>query len=498
VVTIELRLLATMLYSGDFSPIAQGEITEEHFNTDHGKALCSFVLNYHLETGGRPRWPSLSQVRERMKHLDLPNPDPGDSVEGLAHEMKMDKLRADIRAMSTELELVSKMPAPLSELDKIANRVRKLCEPVQRARHMSLKDAIHGILDEYDLGNVLPSGIPWPWPSLTKATRGMHRKEFYVFAGRPKSRKTFTATEVAVRAFMDHGERVLFFSPEMPPRQVMLRSIAHMARVRYTEFKNGELDKAEVEKLLDVADRFGTVEGEDETAYRFRFRSANPEFQDRLPPSFDVVQSTGKDVMWMQTQIETFQPTIILCDSFYRQEGGKKYDSDWKAVSAVSRRLKDMTMEMNIVTIGTMQMNRGAERQIGDLSNVALADAIGQDADAIFRVVTGKIEGDERSAIVTLGAREVPFDGILINNKPCWDMGEIGVITNMKQVKALMEKEDTEEEDAGPKKGKGVTKKNQPQDGAVKAAARIAAQKTDGIDSWDGIDAAIDGEDDEM
>ena len=476
-VTIELRLLATMLYSGDFSPIAQGEITEEHFNTDHGKALCSFVLNYHLETGGRPRWPSLSQVRERMKHLDLPNPDPGDSVEGLAHEMKVEKLRSDIRAISTELELISKMPAPMGELDRLSARMRKLSEPVQRTKHLSLRDAIHGILDEYDLGNVLPAGIPWPWPSLTKATRGMHRKEFYVFAGRPKSRKTFTATEVAVRAFMDHGERILFFSPEMPPRQVMLRAIAHMARVRYTEFKNGELEKAEMAQLFDVAERFGTLDGEDEGAYRFRFRNAHPEFRDRLPPSFDIVQSTGKDIAWMQTQIELFQPSIILCDSFYRQEGGKKYDSDWKAVSAVSRKLKDLTMELNIVTIGTMQMNRGAEKQIGDLSNVALADAIGQDADAIFRVVTGKIEGDDRSAIVTLGAREVPFDGILINNKPCWDMGEIGVITNMKQVKALMEKEDAEgDDDSQP--SKKPSKKNQPQNGSLKAAASIASAKT--------------------
>ena len=117
------------------------------------------------------------------------------------------------------------------------------------------------------------------------------------------------------------------------------------------------------------------------------------------------------------------------------------------------------------------------------LSNVALADAIGQDADAIFRVVTGKIEGDDRSAIVTLGAREVPFDGILINNKPCWDMGEIGVITNMKQVKALMEKEDAEDGD-DPSHKKNGNKKSQPQDGTVKAAAKIAASKTGSASDW--------------
>lgn len=478
-VNLELRLLSTMLASGDFSPIAQGDITDEHFQTDQAKAVYSFVTGY-ASMGSGERWPSLSIIRSRFSSVDLPDPDPGDRVRALAHEVRMEKLRSDLRVISTELEGLSKVPDPLPEIDRTTARLRKLSEPVRKTKHMSLKSVIGDILNDYDMGNILPEGIPWPWPSLHKATRGMHRKEFYIFAGRPKARKTFVAGHVGVDAFMTHGERVLFFTPEMPPRQIMLRCVADMAKIRYTEFKNGELDHAEVSRLIDVANDFGILDGEDEEVYSFRLKE-NPRYTgDKPPPSFDVIQSTGRDVAWLQTQIELFNPSIILCDSFYRQEGGKRYESDWKAIAAVSRRLKDITMEMNIVTIGTVQMNRGAEKEVGTLSNLALSDAIGQDADAIFRVITGKIEGDDRSAVVVLGGREVPFDGILINNRPCWDFEEIGVITNKKQVTDLMNKDDEEEEGEGEegkktggKKGpkrKGEGKPDTPQIGTVNIA----------------------------
>ncbi len=483
-INLELRLLSTILKTGDYSPIAGGDITADHFQTDQGKAIYNFIATYAYTTNSAAPYPSLAIARQRFGSAHLPDPDPSDDVRALTYEVTLEKLRADVRILATDLEVVSKVTDPLPELEKANAKLTKLSEPVRRTKHMSLRMEISNILSEYDQGNILPNGIPWPWPSLTKATRGMHRKEFIIFAGRPKSRKTFVATEVGVRSVIDQGERVLFFSPEMPPRQIMLRAVASMARVRYSEFKNGELNNAEIDRLCSIADTFGSLEGEDDAGYSLRLK-CGAQFNGKPPPSFDVIQSTGRDVSWMRTQVEIFQPSIIICDSFYRQESsaGRKYDADWKAVSAVSRQLKDMTMEMNICTIGTVQMNRGAQKELGDLSNIALADAIGQDADAIFRVVTGKIEGEDRSALLTLGGREIPFDGVLINNKPCWDMSEIGPITDKQQVLDLMAKSDAERaaEDAAKeakeaKKG-GGKKKAAPVDGAVTAAQRRFEEK---------------------
>jgi replicative DNA helicase len=482
VVNIELQLLATMAHTGDFTPIAQGDITLEHFQTDTGKTLFTFIDHYKDSAQAGTPYPSLSIIRARFDKIELPTPSPADTVRALAYEVQLHKLRSDVRMMSTDLEAVAQLPDPLEDLEKAAAKLKKLSEPVRKTKHLSLRMSINDIIDDYDIGNILPDGIRWPWDSLTHATKGMHRKEFYVFAGRPKSRKSFVAFEIGSRSYVDERERVLIFTPEMPPRQVMLRCIASMAKIRYTEFKNRQLDSNELERLTEIAASFGSLDGEDEEGYSFRMNSLVARFDGKPAPAFDVIQSTGRSVSWMQTQIEIFRPSIIICDSFYRQEGGKKYDSDWKAIGYVSRTLKDMTMEQNIVTIGTVQMNREAEGRIGSLSNLALSDAIGQDADAIIRVITGKIEGEDRSALVILGGREVPFDGLLINNRPCYDFTEIGPITSRQQVMKLMEKDDeaAEKEEGNGGGGAGVKRKPRPSAGTVSSAHADAFKAVNG------------------
>jgi hypothetical protein len=240
---------------------------------------------------------------------------------------------------------------------------------------------------------------------------------------------------------------------------------------------------------------FGRLEQEDEDRYTFRLKS-HPSWRygDGPVPTFDVIQSTGKSVDWIQTQVQRLKPSVILCDSFYRQEGGgRRYDSDWKLISAVARRLKDMTMEENIVTIGTVQMNRGAEKEVGSLANMALSDSIGQEADAIFRVITKFKDGAFHTAIVVLGGREISIEGVMINSDLCADLTEIGPITSKEQVQRLLDGEanaEASESGEGDKNKKPTTKKRKlkpnavtdtPQPAAVSAAlARHKAHVGDG------------------
>ena len=118
-------------------------------------------------------------------------------------------------------------------------------------------------------------------------------------------------------------------------------------------------------------------------------------------------------------------------------------------------------MEQNIAVLGTHQINRDGNAKIGDLANLALADAIGQDADIILRAVTGKIEGADVSALVVLGGRELPIDGIIINSVPCIDFTEKSAITDKKQVLALMDQEtkEIEKEDRETQKRAAGAKK---------------------------------------
>lgn len=464
---IELQALSTMLDRQDFNPIRRGEITLDQMVTTDGATVLNFILQYKHTTDGAARYPTLDVVRNRFENtgVELPDPAPKAADLGsLVYETRLQKLKSELNSHSTILDQLSGSTDPLEGLGAVIRALRQCSQAIQRAKHVSLSDTIQDIIADYDAGVLLPHGIPWPWPSLQEVTKGIQRKEFVVIAGRPKSRKTFVALCIAAFAFQYHNARVLFVSPEMPARQVILRFIAFIAAVRYTEFKSAALGDAELDRLLEIAEQYGRTAEEDEDAYSFRLHSALGLEDGCLPPSFDVVQGTNKSVTWIETQIELFQPDIVIVDSFYRlkHEGGKARDADWKQVTGISRALKDLCMESNIALIGTHQMNRESEGKIGSVGNLALADAVGQDADLIMRVITGKVESVDHSALVVLGGREVPFDGVLIRNQPCFDFDEVAPITSKKTVMDLMNQEEDEQakEEATRTKVKAKRKKS--------------------------------------
>jgi hypothetical protein len=450
VVNIGLRLIAKMLHSGDYSPILQGEYTAEHCITEQEKVLFNFITTYRAQADGVARFPSLSIARSRFvdSGIDIPDPDPGDDIKALTYEAQVHYVKQQAKSIAHEIDSLANSSAdPLSVLPGAVAKLRALTNTVQRARHISLADGMYDIVAEYDAGTIMPDGIPWPWPSLQKPTKGMQRGEFVIIAGRPKSRKSFTAFAVGAHACAVQKARVLIFSPEMKRKMVMLRVVASVCRLRYAEFKDRGLDQAEEMRLIEAARLYGKTQKESDEHYSFRMHKAIPDLPPNAIPSVDILESTGKSVGWMESQIELFQPDIVIADSFYRQtaDGAKRNDTDWKVMSQLSRNYKDLAMNTNVCLIGTHQLNREAEKSVGSMANLGYSDAFGQDMDLGFRVITGKLEGNDVSALVALGGREFPFDGILINNVPCTDFSELGPITNKKMVEELMKQQDAED-----------------------------------------------------
>lgn len=444
----ELALLARMLKDSNFAPITRGDVTDTDFLTDGGRLVYQFVANYRHTTQGAARWPSLDIVRERFKDTDIELPEPTGERDAarLVFEVSDRRARKEIADLAEYLDLSSAdfTSDTLAAIQGAIDTLKRIQNRAGVSSQMDLSGELSSILVDYACGDILTNGAPWPWPSLTVATKGLHAKEFVVIAGRPKSRKTFVALSVAAHAMLTTGARVLFVSPEMPGRQILLRLVAFLASIRYTEFKDAKLNEDELARFISVAETFLRVSGQDDDKYTAHLASHLPNMPEGAMPAFIVVEGTNKPVSWIEAQIEVHQPDIVIVDSFYRLStaGGKKSDADWKVVTQISRALKDMAMTTGVALIGTHQMNRESEGKVGSIGNMALADAIGQDADLIIRVITGKMNGEDRSALYVLGGREAPFDGVIINNKPCWDYSEICPIENIKQVEELLKRED--------------------------------------------------------
>jgi hypothetical protein len=453
----ELRLLSLMLQRGDFTPLQEGLIESSDFGTDGAQHVVEFIHNYKDITNGAARYPSLSIIRDRFGDtIELPDPDPGDEMKALVYEVRLNKLRTDLKLHADTIELLSDVVDPLEELGLVVKNLRRSIDRVQRDEGLELGQGLPPLLEKYENGEILQQGIPWLWPSLDREFKGKRGGEFHVFIGRPKQRKTFIAMADLLYPVVTTGSRALIFSTEMPVDQIFMRAVATMSAVRYRELKNSGLDEAELMRFMDLAERFGNWKEEDD-AYDLRLKGDFSLPPDALPPGIRIVNAAGKTVSWCKTQIENWRPDGVLIDSFYKlaPEGMRKSDADWKAVTAVSRGVKDLAMETDVPISGTHQLNRGAEGKIADLGNVALADAIGQDVDSMFQVVTGKVEdGSQVSALWNMAARESEINGVIIHNIPCANFNEIAPIESLDQVKALLVSVEGEDDDEH-KRGKG-------------------------------------------
>jgi hypothetical protein len=96
----------------------------------------------------------------------------------------------------------------------------------------------------------------------------------------------------------------------------------------------------------------------------------------------------GGGVGWLRSKIRDFKPDIVFVDGMYlmKDDRTNSRNVDWKNITNISQDLKLTAQDFDIPLVGVTQANRSADKSTGeDLTELAYADALGQDADAVFR-----------------------------------------------------------------------------------------------------------------
>ena len=452
--TIALELIAAMLRLGDLGPIHRGEFRREHCTDAGSESLFDFLARYRQITDGNGHVPAMSVVHDRFPHIMLPETAATIDLDALVYEARNYKVKMQIQSLSDALVGAIDAADPITELRRVRQEFDEIMKGAASSRDLSFAEAAMEILDDYSAKNILKKGVPWPWETMTAATQGLHGGEFYIIAGRPKSRKTFVALYVAAFLVKHFKLRVLFISPEMGNRQVMIRFMAFLGVVPYAPFKSGELSPEDEDRLFqtiaEVRDvQLGLISPEFDLDHRDgSFEIPDDGIAANALGAFIVTKASGQPVGFVEAKIKEHRPHVVIVDSFYRLgvTGGKSYDADWKVITTVSRNLKDIAMEHDVVVLGTHQLNREADDKVGGLANLGYSDAIGQDCDMAIRVITAKRSTGDKSALVILGARETPIDGVIIHNEPCNNFSEIEPITpaNKKKLLTMLCDEDQE------------------------------------------------------
>ena len=423
---IEYALITRVIEDQDFHTLEKMGITADFFSVPEMRSMYEWLRGIYHAPDTQGVVPSLAMVHHHYQSFVPAYA--ADPVPLLCDVLRREKLRMDIASAADKI-LLEKDKDPIEALATLKVAAQNLSSMMEAGHDLSMSGVFQTLMDRYQTVANMKGvvGIPYPWDPINEETQGMQGGQFIVLYGRPKSMKTWVALAMAVHAYQRSRRRVLFYTREMAPFQIAQRAAAAIAGVSYKHFKNGTLQPDVLEYTKSVLS--GLMEDE-ETAAK---HGHNPCFIITADRS-----SGGGGVSWLQAKIREVKPDIVFVDGMYlmKDDRTSSRNVDWKNIAHISQDLKMSAQEFDIPVVGITQANRGAEKTKGeDLTELAFADSLGQDADAVFRI-RRIVKQDEHTGtkktelhITAPGLREGVLDGIVVHGEPATDFSFARIIT---------------------------------------------------------------------
>lgn len=229
---------------------------------------------------------------------------------------------------------------------------------------------------------------------------------------------TWCALAIATNCYLEAGLRVAIYSKEMTVPQMRRRVASLIAGLDDGELRTATLSPEDEGHYFDTLDELAAMEDAQQTSL---VKKPSMMFLS------DKGVKGGSTPESLRARIERFEPDLLVVDGFYlmRDARSGKKDRDWKTVSNISADLKEMALEMNIGILGTTQANRSSDKDSknvspDDLSGLAFADAIGQDADVVIQIIKGKDPSTGKPVLLLLfpGIRDAEIRPFVINANP--------------------------------------------------------------------------------
>ena len=271
----------------------------------------------------------------------------------------------------TGLDFIEKYKsnAGIEELDTLARSLTNLTlegHVEDTSNYQALVD-IHNSL--YKERNGL-SGIDIGFEELNVMTDGWQGGDLIVLAARPSVGKTAFAVNFSMNACKKQN-KVLFYSLEMPKRQVLTRAICAEAKVNMSFFSKGVnlLDEHEITAI-------GRAEGE-VSKWDLVVCEAT---------SIDSVKDLCINIR-SQLNTEEADKALIVIDYLQLIQTDKSITRHDLAIAEITRKLKLLAIELNVPIVLLSQLNRGVESRNDKrpmMSDLRDSGSIEQDADIIM------------------------------------------------------------------------------------------------------------------
>jgi replicative DNA helicase len=248
----------------------------------------------------------------------------------------------------------------------------------------ALEDAFVRI-DKLHKGDGALRGVPTGFPSLDKKLAGWQKSDLIILAARPSVGKTTLALDFARHAAL-LGHKVGVFSLEMSKDQLVDRMLAAHAHVDLWRLRTGKLATGGAD---DDFIRLGDAISELSQATLY------------------IDDNPSANIMGMRTMARRLQSEhgldLLIIDYLQLMESSRYVDNRVQEVSAISRGLKKLAIELGIPVMALSQLSRAVEMRTDQrpkLSDLRESGCLGGET-LITRADTG-----ERVSMKSLADRE--------------------------------------------------------------------------------------------
>lgn len=240
---------------------------------------------------------------------------------------------------------------------------------------------IRGIVEEVfvDLtdraeGKPGSAGVPTGFDDLDRYLSGMEEGLLYLIAGRPGSGKTAASLNIIRNIAETKGTPALFFSLEMPKKQLAQRLLASEALVDGGKMREAALSRDDWPKLAAAADTLQEL----------------PIYVDDTPNHDidDICRVARKKHREEGLSVVCIDYIQLVC-STQRKHGNREQE-----IGYISRSLKGLAKELSIPVIGLSQLNRGLESRTEKrplVSDLRESGNLEQDADTIIFIYRDEV-----------------------------------------------------------------------------------------------------------
>ncbi|MEZ4774743.1 MAG: replicative DNA helicase [Bacteroidia bacterium] len=256
-------------------------------------------------------------------------------------------------------------------LDKAEQGLFEISETNLRRNYMSMPELVMKTLDRLEEMRGKDSsvtGIPSGIADLDQMTAGWQKSDLVIIAARPAMGKTALTLTLARNAAQRFNEPVAFFSLEMAAVQLVQRLICAEAELDAQKVRTGRLEDYEWKQLIT---RIGSL-------------SKTPLFIDDTP-ALSIWDLRAK---CRRLKAEKGIGMVIVDYLQLMSGNSSKGGNREQEIAGISRALKEMAKELNVVMIALSQLSRAVESRGGDkrpvLSDLRESGSIEQDADMVM------------------------------------------------------------------------------------------------------------------